>query len=154
MKREQLASLGIDRELIERIMALPDAGRETDGVRQARREAERWKARCTALEEQAALARYRKACDDAAAALNFSCASARETFLRRLGEATLPRDGEHLATREYGAFLEAFGAQDPGAFAEYADIPRFVDATPGAAPFATDRRAAANDALRALLQKD
>lgn len=173
MKREELTALGLDREMVDRIMAIHGADIErhkkeaaglgerlaraekgTEGLRRARREADEWKRRYTALEEESQAQRYRRACSDAAGALRFTSAGARESFLRRLGEAKLPLDGEGFSGREYEAFLEGVRGEDPGAFADLSSVPRFVAATPGTPLGAPDRRAAANDALRALLQKD
>ena len=146
MKREELSSLGLGEELIDRVMALHGAD-----IERHKNEASRLRSRLAEAEERLGAL---EGAQGEAESLRFSSKGARQAFLAALDERQLPLEGEEFSKAEYQMFLEGYRDGDPGAFEELCPAPRFVASTPGTGFPVSNRHAQANDALRVLLQKN
>lgn len=175
MKREELKSMGLNDEQVQKIMDIHGADvekqksiisaltAERDGLKQTLNEANtklegydpQWKDKAAQVqsEAQAQVEKIKRGylLKEKTAALKFSSESARRTFLADLEAKNLPmQEGQLLGLED---FVKQYRENDPGAFVSDEKPPIFSGPTPGPSGGSTAKDQA-NAAFRAIFNRD
>ncbi|MCB6366526.1 hypothetical protein LI291_10120 [Intestinibacillus massiliensis] len=138
VQREKLTALEAERDALKARLGELE-GLDAQGAQKAAAEWEaRYRADTQALRDELAAQAYGHAAQEAAAGLQFSSASARRAFLAELTARKLPLEEGRLDG--FDAFVSAYRAGDPEAFAPEGGLPRLVTGSGGKPPAAAVTR--------------